>query len=93
MKEITRPFGGDCLQCFDGAQVVVGMPERERSMQSALPRIHRQRFERMEMNGGLRARVVSLAVEPEGGSVQSNDRRLGPAPCRIENVLDTPVEA
>jgi hypothetical protein len=61
-KEIARPFGGDCLQCFDGAQVVVGMPERERSMQSALPRTHRQRFARMEMDGGLRARVVSLAV-------------------------------
>src|SRR6516165_11505335 len=42
-QEIARPLGGDRLQRLDRAQIVVAMPERERPMERALARVHRER--------------------------------------------------
>jgi hypothetical protein len=78
-QEIARPLGGDRLHGLDGAQIVIAMPERERPMERALARVHRER-------------VGGLAVKPERGGVKLNDRCVGPALCGVENGLDALIE-
>src|SRR5712691_6853267 len=72
---------------------VVGVPKRERPVQRALARVHRQRRAGRELSGGVGDGVAGLAVKPERRRGKLQDRRLRPALDGIENGLDPWVEA
>jgi len=92
-QQIARPLGGDRFHGLDGAQIVVGEPERERLVQRALARIRRQRRAGCEVRPRGRACAVGLAVEPERRRTKLQDRYVRPAPDRIEDGLDALIEA
>ena len=91
-QEIAWPLGGDRLQRLDRAQIVVAMPERERPMERALARVHRERVARTQVDSRVLKGAVGLAVEPERRGVELNDRSHGPALCGTENGLDALIE-
>src|SRR5262249_54750117 len=91
-QEIARPLGGDRLHGLDGAQIVITIPERERPMECALARVHRERIARARVDGRGLKRAAGLPVEPERRGVELNDRCVGPALCGVENGLDALIE-
>jgi hypothetical protein len=92
-EEVARPLDGDRLQGLERPQVVVRMPQRERTVERALARIHGQRFTPAQMRGGVRGCVLSLTIEPERGGVELDDGCRGPALRGLEDGLDTLIES
>jgi hypothetical protein len=90
--EIVRPLRRDGLHGLDRAQVVVGVPVRERAMERALACIHGKRVACLQMRSRIRNGFGGLPVKPESCGFEADDRGVRPALHGLENGLDPPVK-